>query len=251
MNLFLRGQPNFLPHVGHPIPKARTKSMRRCYSTVALRGFTIACVATLAACASNGIKLAAAPDHPHSFDGHWVVDVSHSEDPDAAPAAGGSGRGGGMGGGHGHGGGGGMGGGGRHGGGGGAAGGSGASGRGDTSGGDNGEMMRRALLLPNTLDIAMQPGSLLITPDGHPRSVPMVTGKDAAGDVTRAGWDGDSLVVVVHIDDKRGDIVQHYDVAADHSRLVVTTEVKRKSKTVSVVREFTAAAAPAVETSSL
>jgi hypothetical protein len=217
--------------------------------SLALRGLTITCVTCLAACASQGIKLAAAPEHPHSFDGHWVVDVSHSEDPDAAPAAGGSGRSGGMGGGHGHGGAGGMGGGGggmggmgggRHGGGG-ASGGS-ASGRGDASGGDNGDMMRRALLLPNTLDIAVQPGNLLITPDGHPRSVPMVTGKDAHGDVTRAGWDGDDLVVVVHIDDKRGDIVQHYDVAANHSRLVVTTEFKRKSKTVSVVREFTAAA---------
>jgi hypothetical protein len=221
--------------------------MRRCYSTVA-RGLTIGCVVALAACAGNGIRLTAAPDHPHSFDGHWVVDVSHSEDPDAAPAAGGAGRSGGTGGGHGHGGGGGMGGGGmggmggggRHGGGG--TSGGGANARGDTSGSDNGDMMRRALLLPNTLDIAVQPGNLLIAPDGHPRSVPMVTGKDTAGDVTRAGWDGDSLVVVVHIDDKRGDIVQHYDVAADHSRLVVTTEFKRKSKKVSVVREFTAAA---------
>jgi hypothetical protein len=225
--------------------------MPRCYSTVALRGLAIASVVALAACASNGIRLTASPDHPHSFDGHWVVDVSHSEDPDAAPAAGGGGRSGGMGGGHGHGGGGmggggmgGMGGGGRHGGGGSSGGG--ASARSDTSGSDNGDMMRRALLLPNTLDIAVQPGNLLIAPDGHSRSVPMVTGKDAGGDVTRAGWDGDSLVVVIHIDDKRGDIVQHYDVAADHSRLVVTTEFKRKSKKVSVVREFTAAATPAV-----
>lgn len=218
--------------------------MRRCYSTVALRGLTIACVGVLAACASAGIRLAAAPDHPRSFDGHWVVDVSHSEDPDAAPAAGGSGRNGGMGGGHGHGGGGGMGGmggGGRHGGGDASSGDS--STRGDASGSDNGDMMRRALLLPNALDIAMQPGNLLITPDGHPRSVPMVTGKDADGDITRAGWDGDSLVVVIHIDDKRGDIVQRYDVAPDHSRLVVTTEFKRKSRKVSVVREFTAATA--------
>lgn len=228
--------------------------MHRCYSTVALHGLTIACVVALAGCASDGIRLTAAPDHPHSFDGHWVVDVSHSEDPDAAPAAGGSGRSGGMGGGRGHGGGGmgggtggGMGGGGRHGGGG--TSGGGANARGDTSGSDNGDMMRRALLLPNTLDIAVQPGNLLIAPDGHPRSVPMVTGKDAAGDITRAGWDGDSLVVVIHIDDKRGDIVQHYDVAADHSRLVVTTEFKRKSKNVSVVREFTAAATPAVGSS--
>ena len=237
--------------------------MHRCYSTVALRGLTIACVGALAACASAGIRLAAAPDHPHSFDGHWVVDVSHSEDPDAAPAAGGSGRSGGMGGGHGHGGGGGgggmggggmggmggggmggmggMGGGGRHGGGDASSGD--ASTRSDASGSDNGDMMRRALLLPNTLDITMQPGNLLIAPDGHPRSVPMVTGKDADGDVTRAGWDGDNLVVIIHIDDKRGDIVQHYDVAPDHSRLVVTTEFKRKSRKVSVVREFTAAAA--------
>jgi hypothetical protein len=140
--------------------------------------------------------------------------------------------GGGMGGG-------GMGGAGRHGGG--ASGGS--SVRGDAGGsGDNGELMRRALLLPDTLDIAIHPGNLQIAPNGHLSSVPMVTGKDAGGDVTRAGWDGDSLVVVIHIDDKRGDIVQHYDVAADHSRLVVTTEFKKKSKTVSVVREFTAAA---------
>jgi hypothetical protein len=224
----------------------------------ALRHLTIACVVTLTACASAGIRLAAAPEHPRSFDGHWVVDVSHSEDPDAAPGAAGGGRGMG-GGGHGHGGGGGMGGmggggmggggmggggmggGGRHGGGaGGSAGGSADSGaNGAANAGGNGEMMRRALLLPNTLDIAVQPGNLLITPDGHPRNVPMVTGKDNA-DVTRAGWDGDDLVVVVHIDDKRGDIVQHYEVAADHSRLVVTTEFKRKSKTVSVVREFTA-----------
>lgn len=203
--------------------------MRHRYSTVALRGLTIACVGVLTACASAGIRLAAAPDHPRSFDGHWVVDVSHSEDPDAAPAAGGSGRSGGMGG---------MGGGGRHGGGDASSGA--ASTHGDASGSDNGDMMRRALLLPNTLDIAMQPGNLLLTPDGHPRSVPMVTGKDADGDVTRAGWDGDSLVVVIHIDDKRGDIVQHYDVAPDHSRLVVTTEFKRKSRKVSVVREFTA-----------
>jgi hypothetical protein len=136
---------------------------------------------------------------------------------------------------------GGMGGGGRHGG---ADASSGAaSTRSDASDSENGDMMRRALLLPNTLDIAIQPGNLLITPDGHPRSVPMVTGKDTGGDVTRAGWDGDSLVVVIHIDDKRGDIVQHYDVAADHSRLVVTTEFKRKSRKVSVVREFTAATA--------
>jgi hypothetical protein len=131
-----------------------------------------------------------------------------------------------------------MGGAGRHGGG--ASGGS--SVRGDAGGGgDNGELMRRALLLPDTLDIALQPGRLLISPNGHPSSVPLVTGKDI-GDITRAGWDGDTLVVVIHIDEKRGDIVQHYDVATDHSRLVVTTEFKKKSKTVSVVREFTAAA---------
>ena len=222
--------------------------MHPCPPTVvrALRGLAPICAVALAACASNGIRLSAAPEHPHSFNGHWVVDVSHSEDPDAAPGAAGSGRGG-MGGGHGHGGGGGMGGGGmgggRHGGGGASSGG--AGNHSDAGGGDNGDMMRRALLLPNTLDIAMQPGSLLITPDGHPRSVPMVTAKDANGDVTRAGWDGDSLVVVIHVDDKRGDIVQHYDVAADQSRLVVTTEFKRKSKSVSVVREFTAAVAPA------
>lgn len=217
--------------------------MHRRYSTVAMRALTIAGLTALAACASGGIKLAAAPQHAYSFNGHWVVDVSHSEDPDAAPGTSGSGRSGGMGGGHGHGGGGGMGGGMSGGMGGGRHGGSGtnASSHGDATDGDNGDMMRRALLLPNTLDIALQPGNLLITPDGHPRSVPMVTGKDTDGDVTRAGWDGDSLVVVVHIDDKRGDIVQHYDVAADHSRLVVTTEFKRKSKTVSVVREFTAA----------
>jgi hypothetical protein len=212
----------------------------------------MACVIALAACASNGIRLAAAPDHPHSFDGHWVVDVSHSEDPDAAPGAAGSGHGGGMGGGHGHGGGGGgmgggMGGGGRHGGG--ASGG--ASGGAGNAGSGNGDMLRRALLLPDTLDVAIQPGNLKLSPNGHASNVPMVTGKDNAGDITRAGWDGDSLVVVIHIDDKRGDIVQHYDVAADHSRLVVTTEFKRKSKSVSVVREFTAAAAPAVGTSSL
>jgi hypothetical protein len=141
--------------------------------------------------------------------------------------------GGGMGGG-------GMGGGGRHGGGTGSGANAGGP-NGTANGSDNGEMMRRALLLPNTLDIALQPGTLLITPDGHPRNVPMVTGKDTA-DITRAGWDGDDLVVVVHIDDKRGDIVQHYEVAPDHSRLVVTTEFKRKSKTISVVREFTAGA---------
>jgi hypothetical protein len=214
------------------------------YRSYLLRGLAMACVGALAACATSGIHLAANPDHARSFDGHWVVDLSHSEDPDAAQAAGSGGRGMG-GGGHGHGGGGmgggmgggGMGGGGRHGGAGGSTSGGGASG---TSGGaDNGDMMRRALLLPNTLDIALQPGTLLITPDGHPRNVPMVTGKDTA-DITRAGWDGDDLVVVVHIDDKRGDIVQHYEVAPDHSRLVVTTEFKRKSKTVSVVREFTA-----------
>jgi len=226
----------------------------RCFSPT-VRGLTIVCSVGLAACAGNGIRLSAMPDHPHSFDGHWVVDVSHSEDPDASPAAGGGGRGGGMGGGHGHGGGGGMGGGmgggGRHGGGGNAGSGSTAS---STTGGGNGDMLRRALLLPDTLDIAVHPGTLQIAPNGHPSSVAMVTGKDAGGDVTRAGWDGDSLVVVIHIDDKRGDIVQHYDVAADHSRLVVTTEFKRKSKTVSVVREFTAAGpgvvTPAVATPS-
>jgi hypothetical protein len=226
--------------------------MHRFISTVALHGVTIACLMALAACASNGIRLAAAPEHPRSFDGHWVVDVSHSEDPDAAPGAGGSGRGGGMGGGHGHGGGGGMGGGGmggmggmggggRHGGG--AGGGAGAGSSAASTGGGNGDMLRRALLLPDTLDIAIQPGTLVISPNGHPSNVPLVTGKDTAGDVTRAGWDGDDLVVVIHIDDKRGDIVQHYAVATDHSRLVVTTEFKRKSKTVSVVREFTAAPA--------
>jgi len=211
-----------------------------------LRVLTMACVIALTGCASNGVRLAAAPDHPHSFDGHWVVDVSHSEDPDAAPGAAGSGHGGGMGGGHGHGGGGGMGGGmggGRHGGG--AGGAAGASGNAATAGSGNGEMLRRALLLPDTLDIAIQPGNLLLSPNGHASNVPMVTGKDTGAATTRAGWDGDSLVVVIHIDDKRGDIVQHYDVAADHSRLVVTTEFKRKSKTVSVVREFTAAVAPA------
>ena len=220
------------------------------------RGLALMCTVALAACASNGIRLAAAPVHAYSFDGHWVVDPSHSEDPDASPAAAGSGRSGGMGGGHGHGGGmggggmggGGMGGGGRHGGG--ASGG--GSARGDAGGGgDNGELMRRALLLPDTLDIALQPGRLLISPNGHPSSVPLVTGKDI-GDITRAGWDGDMLVVVIHIDEKRGDIVQHYDVATDHSRLVVTTEFKKKSKTVSVVREFTAApAGPGVATPGL
>lgn len=105
-------------------------------------------------------------------------------------------------------------------------------------------MMRRALLLPDTLDIAMQPGSLRIAPDGHPRSIPVVTGKEAGGDTTRAGWDGDSLVVVTHVDDKRGDIVQRYDVSPDRSRLVVTTEFKRRSKDVSIVREFTNNVAP-------
>jgi hypothetical protein len=236
--------------------------MLRCYSTVALRGLTIGCVVLLAACATAGIKLAAAPVHPLSFDGHWVVDVSHSEDPDASPAASGGGRG--MGGGHSHGGGGGMGGGGmggggmggmggmggggRHGGGaGGNAGGSSGSVAGNANGGGNGDMLRRALLLPDTLDIALHPDNLQIAPNGHSSSVPMVTGKDAGAtgaNTTRAGWDGDDLVVVIHIDDKRGDIVQHYAVAADHSRLVVTTEFKRKSKTVSVVREFTAAPPP-------
>jgi len=207
-----------------------------------MRGVTIACVVALSACAGTGVRLAAAPDHPHSFDGHWVVDVSHSEDPDAAPGAAGSGRGGGMGGGHGHGGGG-MGGGGMGGGrhGGGAGGGAGASGGASNAGSGNGEMLRRALLLPDTLDIAIRPGNLMLSPNGHASNVAMVTGKDDSAATTRAGWDGDSLVVVIHIDDKRGDIVQHYDVAADHSRLVVTTEFKRKSKTVSVVREFTAA----------
>jgi hypothetical protein len=134
-----------------------------------------------------------------------------------------------------------MGGGGRHGGGGGGGNAAGAGGTGTTGGGGNGDMLRRALLLPDTLDIALHRDTLLISPNGHPSNVPMVTGKDTGAGTTRAGWDGDSLVVVIHIDDKRGDIVQHYDVAADHSRLVVTTEFKRKSKTVSVVREFTAA----------
>jgi hypothetical protein len=230
--------------------------MHPCYSTVARRGLTIACIVALAACATTGIKLAAAPVHPHSFDGHWVVDVSHSEDPDASPGASGGGRG--MGGGHGHGGGGGMGGGGMGGGGmggggrhGGGAGGSSGSGAGNANGGGNsggnGDMLRRALLLPDTLDIALHPDNLQIAPNGHSSSVPMVTGKDTGAtgaNTTRAGWDGDDLVVVIHIDDKRGDIVQHYAVAADHSRLVVTTEFKRKSKTVSVVREFTAATPP-------
>lgn len=231
--------------------------MHRCYSTLALRGLTVGCVVVLAACATAGIKLAAAPVHPHSFDGHWVVDVSHSEDPDASPGASGGGRGGGMGGGHGHGGGGGMGGGGMGGGGmggggrhGGGAGGNagGSSGASNANSGGNGDMLRRALLLPDTLDIALHPGSLQIAPNGHSSNVPMVTGKDTGAtgaNTTRAGWDGDDLVVVIHIDDKRGDIVQHYAVAADHSRLVVTTEFKRKSKTVSVVREFTAAPPPA------
>jgi hypothetical protein len=227
------------------MPKVRTNSMHRHHSTMTLRGLTITCAVALAACATSGIRLATVPEHPHSFDGHWVVDVSHSEDPDAAPAAGGSGRGGGMGGGHGHGGGGGMGGGGmggggRHGGGAGSGASGGAGNPGNAVSG-NGDMLRRALLLPDTLDIAIQPGNLVISPNGHASNVPMVTGKDNAGDVTRAGWDGDDLVVVIHIDDKRGDIVQHYAVAADHSRLVVTTEFKRKSKTASVVREFTAA----------
>ncbi|MET0936478.1 MAG: hypothetical protein ABWX83_10830 [Luteibacter sp.] len=218
-----------------------------------LRYVTIAGLITLTACAGNGIKLAATPEHPHSLDGHWVVDLSRSEDPDATPAAGG-GHGGGMGGGHGHGGGGmggggfggggmgggGMGGGGHHG----AGTGAGAGGAsGKAPGSENGDMMRRALLLPTTLDIAVQPGHLQIAPDGHPRSVPMVTGNDDGEDATRAGWEGDSLVVVIHIDEKRGDIVQHYDVAPDHSRLVVTTEFKGKSKTRSVVREFTSAPA--------
>jgi hypothetical protein len=225
-----------------------------------LRVVSAACLVALAACATDGVRLTPAPLHPQvlagrGFDGHWVVDVSRSEDPDASPGAGGSGRGGGMGGGHGHGGGGmgggggggmgGMGGGGRHGGGGGAgAGGGNTAGGANAGGGDNGEMMRRALLLPNTLDIAIQPGRLSIAPDGHPRSVPMVTPTDSEADTTRAGWDGDDLVVIVHGDDKRGDIVQHYAIAADHSRLVVTTGFKRRSKTVSVVREFTAATSP-------
>lgn len=132
--------------------------------------------------------------------------------------------------------------GGRHGGGGGSGGGSEAA-----AGTGNGDMMRRALLLPDTLDIAMQPGNLRIAPDGHSRSIPMVNGKDRGGDTTRAGWDGDSLVVVTHVDDKRGDIVQRYDVSADRSRLVVTTEFKRRSKDVSIVREFTRKEVPAAQ----
>jgi hypothetical protein len=192
----------------------------------------------LAACATPGIRLASAPDHRRPFDGHWVVDLSRSEDPDDTPATGG-GRSGGMGGGHGHGGGmggGGMGGGHGHG------GGANVGSNGKPGGGDNGEMMRRALLLPDKLDITFQHGNLLLTSDGHLHSVPMVTGRDTL-DITRAGWEGDSLVVVIHGDDKRGDIVQHFDVAPDHSRLVVTTEFRKKSKTASVVREFTPAPA--------
>lgn len=206
---------------------------------MSVRGLSVACAIALASCASNGVRLAAAPVHPHSFDGHWVVDPSRSEDPDAAGASMGGGRGG-MGGSHGHGGGmggggGGMGGG-RHGG-----MGSGAGPAGNPNGSDNGNTLRRALLLPDALDIALQPATLSLTADGHPRSVPMVTAQDAHADTTRAGWDGDSLVIVIHGDPKRGDIVQRYDVAPDHSRLVVTTEFKGKSKKVSVVREFTAA----------
>lgn len=112
---------------------------------------------------------------------------------------------------------------------------------GNPNGTDNGNTMRRALLLPDTLDIALRPDTLSLIADGHPRNVPMVTARDAHADATRAGWDGDSLVIVIHVDPKRGDIVQRYDVAPDHSRLMVTTEFKGKSKKVSVVREFTAA----------
>jgi len=209
-----------------------------------LRLLAVGCVIALGGCASTGIKLSPAPDHPHAVDGHWVVDLSRSEDPDASPGAGG-GHGGGMGGGHGHGGGG-MGGGGMGGGGmgGGRHGGSGATASGtDTrpgAGAGTGDSMRRALLLPNTLDLAIQHGNLLLTADGQLRTLPMVSGRDNL-DITRAGWDADTLVVVIHTDDKRGDIVQRYDIAPDRSRLTVTTEFKRKSKTSSVVREFTPA----------
>lgn len=212
-----------------------------------LRGLATSCLAVLAACASEGIRLSNAPAHPQDFNGHWVVDPSRSEDPDAQAAAGGGG-GRGMGGGHGHGGGGGMGGmgGGGMGGGGmaGMGGGHGGGGKGGPGNSDNGGNLRRAQLLPDTLDIAMHPGTLTITPDGHPRSMPMVSGQDADPDTTRAGWDGDSLVVIIHVGDKRADIVQHYVVAPDHSRLVVTTEFKGTSKTISVVREFTPATVP-------
>lgn len=219
--------------------------MRPICLTPSMRAATAACAIALASCASDGVRLATTPVHPYSFDGHWVVDPSRSEDPDAAGAAAGGGRGG-MGGGHGHGGG--MGGGGMGGGGmgggrhsGGAGPGRGPGGSPDSGG--NGNTMRRALLLPDTLDIALRHDTLSLTADGHPRSVPMVTTQDAHADATRAGWDGDSLVIVIHADPKRGDIVQRYEVAPDHSRLVVTTEFKGKSKKVSVVREFTAAPA--------
>ncbi|UPG86136.1 hypothetical protein L2Y94_01865 [Luteibacter aegosomatis] len=208
------------------------------------RGLTIACAVALAGCASHGIRLAASPVHPQSFDGHWVVDTSRSEDPDAVATGSGGGHGG-MGRGHGHGGGGGMGGmsgmGGRHGG-----AGDGADIRANAGGG-SGDVMRRALLLPDTLDITLQPDTLQIAPDGHMRSIAMVTGKDNGGDTTRAGWDGDSLVVITHLDDKRGDIVQRYDMSPDRSRLTVTTEFKRRSKDVSVVREFTSKVIPAAQ----
>jgi hypothetical protein len=219
----------------------------------ALRHLALALAISLAGCATQGTpKLALRPQHPQDLDGHWVVDPSRSEDPEAKLALLASeraGRGGGGMGGHGggHGGGGGMGGmgGGGHGGRGGGAN-SGSSGSASPAAGQgtgNGlvDSLRMRGLMPDKLDIVQRTGVISLSPDGHPHTVSV----DAASSVTpvgtQAGWDGDTFVMVLHTVG-RPDITQRYSVTSDRKWLTVTTEMKvGKSSDLSFIREFSAA----------
>ncbi|HEY4144399.1 hypothetical protein [Pinirhizobacter sp.] len=219
-------------------------------------GLALACAAMMAGCATQGTpKLAVRPQHPQDLGGHWVVDPSRSEDPDAKIALLASerrGQGGGMGGhGGGHGGGGGgMGGmGGGHGGhGGGGHAGNSDSGSPSSAGQGAGsglvESLQRRGLIPDKLDIVQKPGLVLLSPDGHPRSVSVDIASSTSPVGTQAGWDGDTFVVVMHTAG-RPDVTQRYSVTSDRKWLTVTTDMKMgKSSELSFIREFSATTPP-------
>ena len=222
-------------------------------------GLALACAATLAGCATQGApKLAIRPQHPQDLGGHWVVDPSRSEDPDAKIALlaserqGQGGGGGHHGGGHG-GGGGGMGG---MGGMGGGHGGHGGGGNTDSSGSTPSstagqgagsglvESLQRRGLIPDKLDIVQKPGVILLSPDGHPHSVSVDVASSSSPVGTQAGWDGDTFVVVLHTSGKP-DVTQRYSVTSDRKWLTVTTDMKMgKSSELSFIREFSATTPP-------
>ncbi|HMH69623.1 MAG TPA: hypothetical protein VK519_17065 [Pinirhizobacter sp.] len=220
-------------------------------------GLALACVATLAGCATQGTpKLAIRPQHPQDLGGHWVVDPSRSEDPDAKIALlaserkgqGGGGMGG-HGGGHGGGGGGmgGMGGGhGGHGGGGNAGSSASTSPSSTGQGAGSGlvESLQRRGLIPDKLDIVQKPGLVLLSPDGQPHSVSVDIASSTSPVGTQAGWDGDTFVVVLHTAGKP-DVTQRYSVTSDRKWLTVTTDMKMgKSSDLSFIREFSATTPP-------